>query len=287
MGELLGKVVETFSEHFSDLSDPEMKLRRVENWLGRFNNRFRKIQKLGVDELAFNLSEMDSVWVTSSWLRIGRNLYKLAQLLGIEPPRWDVVNGGYPKIIDAFSRAVDQQGTAVRQLQSFINEQSITIREQQQAITALQFRYVLEMLAGGGAAPPRGQATLRWKRFWEQAVTKAYKKHISAPGQTTSPLASLLEDSFKKAYKKKDSPDKYNEAEQIEWLLKETDISQRAKALYGTLSQVIHSYSSDKFMVDARTYSPGDVQLLESLRPDSNNVTDGTVAWTDELQRYL
>ena len=166
-----------------------------------------------------------------------------------------------------------------------LEKQNDTIRKQKQAITALQFRYVLDVIPQKGQAPPYGQPTSQWQTFWNQAVAKAYTD-ISIPPK--SPLANLMKDRFEQARRKKDRVgNPFSQTQQIEWLINETDISQRAKALYGTLSEIIHKYSSDEFSVGSLTYSPGDVKLLEAIKPDYFSPNNNAVDWEAETDNYL
>lgn len=91
-----------------------------------------KVQVIGrdVDSTPFSRKDTLSSWVSPQWLRIGRNLLKLAQLLGIENPElldidkgvvndtgagstgkrhtinWLDFDKGVPNIIGAFSNVV-------------------------------------------------------------------------------------------------------------------------------------------------------------------------------------
>ena len=223
------------------------------------------------------------------WKKVGDNLCSLGLLVGANVPREP--GEIKPKsIVAALRAAADNQGHATKVMLARLEKQNNTIRKQQQAITALQFRHVLEMVPGGGSAPPYGQATSKWQKFWDNAVAEVYKAYTQGSATSRSPLADLMEDQFRKAQRMKHDKGTpkataFTLQEQIGWLKNESEISQRAHALYGTLSAVIHEYGSAEFSVDSLSFSPGDEKLLQAIRPDK--IVDGAVDWVKEKGRYV
>ena len=190
------------------------------------------------------------------WETIGDNLCSLALLVGADVSRGpeDIKS---KSIVVALREAANDQGRAITVMLTRLEKQNDTFRKQQQAITALKFRRGLEMIS------QNGQATSRWQTFWDQAAAKAYTDRSTPP---KSPLANLKKDRFEQEKKKKHGVgNPFSQTQQIEWLINETNISQRAKALYSTLSKVIHKYSPDKFSVDSLKYGPY-VKLLEAIK---------------------
>ena len=264
----------------------------LDNRLKVINIRIRQVERMNADDMTFGhvveakATESPVLSESIHWKRIGQTLYSLALLVGADVPGSE---RGVSKtsVVTALQRAAQHGGRAITVILARLEAQNITIREQEQAITALQFRHLLEMIPDGGKAPPQGQATSRWKDFWRQAVTEAFSEFSAQSPQLKSPLHELLHDQFNRASKRKDKhQNPLSQRAQLDWLINETDISNHGQALYGTLSEVIHKYTSAEFSVSP-TYSPGDLRILQSIRPDKNNVVDGAVDWDAEKKRYV
>ncbi|KAL2678994.1 hypothetical protein Neosp_009749 [[Neocosmospora] mangrovei] len=195
------------------------------------------------------------------WKRIGRNLCTLGLHVGANVPRWPTE----PKpvtLMTALKNVINNEGPAVKIMLSNMEEKQALIQKQQQVITALQFRHLLEHLP----RPLRGKEVAaekwdkmkevdRWIEFWEGAVRQVYR-----------------------------------------WLASETNIGKHMKDLYSTLSQTIHQFSDVEFTVDSLklNFSPGDARLLEALIPESSGEEDVAEStgdedrkWKREFRRYI
>jgi hypothetical protein len=262
----------------------EKRLAVVEMWI-------RHLDSINADTMTFEYNvrglqvlEPRALLDSDSWKRIGKLLCSLGSLVGADVPR-RLDERKSVSVLIALQNVANNEGRAINIMLARIEAQSLTIRKQEQAITALQFRHLLEMVPGGGQSPPPRQATPQWKQFWAEAVTTAYNEYLSTPSPPPpnhtprSPLAGLLNEQFNRAKKLK-----VDHTKQTKWLIEETDVSMQAKALYSTLSTVIHHYSSAEFSVHPQAYSPGDVRLLQALSPQ---IVNGVVDWAAEKNRYI
>ncbi|KAI0009003.1 hypothetical protein F4779DRAFT_617979 [Xylariaceae sp. FL0662B] len=270
-----------------DYSESKNKLEAIEWWIKEIDSITAdtmlfgyKVQEPELDFLEDSIPDEPEVLLKSAhWKRIGRNLCSLGLLVGADVPRWPEEEKQF-SVVTALQRAAKNDGVAINVMLARLEEQNSTIQKQQQAITALEFRHILEMMPGRGKAPSPGQATNEWKDFWRKAVTAAYTEYVSLPPSRSpkSPLAAVLNNKFDQARKRKNG---------LTWLLEQTEINQRALILYNTLSQVIHDYQSTEFSINPLVYSTGDVQLLKMITPDPGNIVDGAVNWAAEYDRYI
>ena len=271
-----------------------------EDWLRGFNTRYWQVRGRDIDSIPFSRKDMLCSWVSPQWLQIGRNLSELAQLLGIETPEsldvdkpivndtgagsntgkrqmisWYDFDKGIPNIIGAFSNAVKQQPTNLLQLQGFIQKQNITIQRQEQVITALRFRNLMEHLPG-----PKDNlketGTARWKRFWTESLESTLENR-------TGPLFKLMEESLSYVDKQKNG----SWGDKLKWLCKNAPETKRANALYGMLSSVIHNYKDGEFEINELTYHPDDIAILKCFIPDPDYIEKGEVKWDEMREEYL
>ncbi|KAI1171963.1 hypothetical protein F4777DRAFT_563685 [Nemania sp. FL0916] len=287
-----------------------------EEWLVRFNDNYWLALKVDVDKLPFSRKDTSFQWASPQWSQIGRNLQQLAHLLGISDMdraafddnradlnsnkyqvdsavpndnNADPNNGnrqgrffdygkGVPNIIAAFGDAVKWQPTDLIQLQTFIQAQSITIQRQEQVITALRFRYLMEHLPDRTINPHMKESE-RWREFWKNAIKSAY-------GTGKGPLVKLMEGSFNEVEKKFPGENEKDFNKRVEWLQNAASKSQRAFALYGVLSEVIHNYNDGEFTINPLTYSPDDTAILRCLMPDPIHLEKGEVSWTFLRRQY-
>ncbi|KID84447.1 hypothetical protein MGU_08265 [Metarhizium guizhouense ARSEF 977] len=186
------------------------------------------------------------------WNQIGENLRQLCYLTG--------ANIAYsttdtPWIIPALRAAVDSRTGALAITQGIIQQQSIEIHNQQQVITSLVFRSLMEQI------PPVGMdkksATSRWQGFWDKAVKVAEAKDDERNPE--HPLRGILTPQLKN----------------------------RGREMYGTLSFGIHNYRDCAFLVDSTTFTALDSKILKALTPAGTSINeDGTVDWVAERKRY-
>jgi hypothetical protein len=241
------------------------------------------VERLGFD---FDASSIGLLNDSSHWRRIGQSLSEVAQLVGAKQVQQDGTGSSkFPSLIEALEAVIDSQGPVTSRMLAQIEVQNVTIQEQQQAITALQFRHLLEHIP----RPETGStATDRWNKFWTEAVTKAYNEHKTLTSHKPRPLTGLLQPLFDKADRRRGpGGTSVTQAERIHWLVHNTGASQRALALYSTLSDVIHHYRSGEFLANPLNWSPDDARLLNALAPEATNFIDGTVAWDKERDRYI
>lgn len=266
-----------------------------ETWLANFNTRYKNVQQRNVEELAFCTGDMEHVWASPMWLILGRNLSSLADLVGVAAVRWCFADTGSPRILRAFADHAAQQRPDLDRVQRFLHEQAAVIQRQEQVITALRFRHLLENLPDERCTG--NNSTARWREFWKRAVRTAWENR----GDPTprSPLDKLLREQFAKV----DKPAKLKTEEELiakvettaklkiekEQLAKVLDwvTAKRADSLYGILSQVIHGYQDGRFIVNPQSYSPDDIAILGALIPEDGNIEDGEVVWERERERYL
>lgn len=186
------------------------------------------------------------------WNQIGENLRQLCYLTGanIASSTTDT-----PWIIPALRAAVDSRTGALAITQGIIQQQSIEIHNQQQVITSLIFRSLMEQI------PPVGMdkksATSRWQGFWDKAVKVAEAKDDERNPE--HPLRGILTPQLKN----------------------------RGREMYGTLSFGIHNYRDCAFFVDSTTFTALDSKILKALTPAGTSINeDGTVDWVAERKRY-
>ncbi len=117
-------------------------------------------------------------------------------------------------LVTALRNVISNEGPAVNIMLARIDEQNFTIQKQQKAITALQFRHLLEHLpralrdrkvaaAGDGQARAtaalewdRASETERWGQFWREAVRQVYEvyKEHGTPTPTLVGMQDQHED---------------------------------------------------------------------------------------------
>lgn len=247
------------------------------------------------DRLGSRLSMKDTnegdIHDSAHWKRIGSTLCSFGEMVGAELPQ-SVFRHNPKGIVAALKLVANNEGRTISVLLARLEGQSITIRQQEQAITALQFRQLLEMIPGGGTPPTPGEATKKWQEFWMNAVTEAYRQHLNPkPAIVPSPLIELMKREFcQAALQKNGRNDEERFRNQVHWLLYKRDISERAQALFGTLSQIIHSYSpQEAFSVSGLAYGPVDVKILGALKPKPKGGQDGDKwpNWSEEKERFI
>lgn len=212
-------------------------------------------------------------------------------------------------LITALNAVVNDEGVAVNVMLARLDEQNVKIRKQQQVISALQFRHLLEhlpralrgkrMAAAGNDAAAEAKKwdamneVERWLEFWKEAVKEVFdvfQEHETpywtpdpdAGGvkRKPSPFAALLETHLAKAAELGRQG-----GDPVSWLASETDIGHDVKKLYSTLSKIIHQFSDGEFIVDRLTLSPDDARLLEALVPEKS--TEEILDLRAEFRRYI
>lgn len=217
---------------------------------------------------------------SSHWRQLWANIYKLGLLVGAKMPE-PQISASPPAICNALQAVVDGQGPVVNRMLALLEERHNIIHQQQQIITALQFRHLLENIS-----PGTGSATDRWQDFWTRAVQKAYDEAIATPpgppaGTPASPLAVLLTDELVNKAKRQTQTDP------VQFLVEHNRFCPTARALYGNLSGSIHQYATEQFYVNPQNFSSHDARLMECLMPVEANLEDGYVNWDKERKRFI
>ncbi|KAG8405945.1 hypothetical protein J3459_016773 [Metarhizium acridum] len=186
------------------------------------------------------------------WNQIGENLRQICYLTGAKIA---YSTSGRPWIIPALREAVDARTGALAFAQGIIQQQSIKIHDQQQVITSLVFRSLMEQIPPAGM--DKKSATSRWQGFWDKAVKAAEAKGDESNPE--HPLRGILTPQLKN----------------------------RGREMYGTLRFGIHNYRDCAFSVDSTTFTAVDSEILKALTPAKTSINeDGTVDWVAERKRY-
>ena len=167
----------------------------------------RRLGQVHAEEMTFNVSgnmfqDYDSDTVEPRllrtwgiWQRIGRNLRSLGRLVGAKLSQADAYtpNQGPPvpePIIKALREVISNEGKLANVMLDRLEERHDKIRRQQQAITALQFRHLLEQLPKGLRGSfvdeqewDRMTEKQRWCEFWKQAVRQVYSVYQNPSSQ--------------------------------------------------------------------------------------------------------
>ncbi|RBR25687.1 uncharacterized protein FIESC28_01650 [Fusarium coffeatum] len=263
--------------------------------------------------------EPDCLLSSSRWTVIGRNLCRLGLRVGADVPRWS----GQPKpttVIMALQAVINNEGPAVSIMLSRLERYQVQIQKQQQVITALQFRHLMEHLPIGvrdqwlasasktdgvseASRWDRMKEVEKWNEFWIESVKQIFRSYMEdgaeawegSKGHEPSPFAHLLKHHLIRA------GEKNNERDAVHLLAHETDVGERVKRLYSTLSQIIHQYSDADFEVNKLNFSPLDARILTALIPKNikKKVSDDEderipldekseiIAWKEEFRRYV
>ncbi|RFN47959.1 hypothetical protein FIE12Z_7682 [Fusarium flagelliforme] len=266
------------------------------------------------------------MYLSKRWATIGKNLCRLGLRVGADVPR-QLSERNTPRyyIIPDLKAVINNEGPAVNVMLARLEKYQVQIQKQQQVITALQFRHLMEHLPLGvrdqwlAAASSKSDEVKRasrwdrmkevekWQEFWLEAVKqifRAYKENRKgawegSEGREPSPFANLLK------YHLSRTDDKDDDHDAIDLLANQTDVGERVKRLYNTLSQIIHQYSDANFEVNRLNFSPLDAQILASLVPKKakeakKKVPDGEdenwdpvdersdiITWKKEFRRYI
>ncbi|KAF4462574.1 hypothetical protein FALBO_10614 [Fusarium albosuccineum] len=233
------------------------------------------------------------------WRKIGRNLRALGLPIGADMPRFSEEIKPVT-LMTALRNVVNGEVTTVNAMLARIEEQHDRLQRQQKAITALQFRRLLEHLprtlrptaADAAEKWDKMKEAERWCVFWERAVEHVYK-HEKEKTWTSSPFAELLKNHLDTAkiideenVTSEKGMDRSNgEAAAVKWLANGTDLGRHVKELYSTLSQIIHQFSDGRFTVEDLHFNPLDVQILKALIPNGSG--EKNFSWEEESQRYI
>ncbi|KAM0235199.1 hypothetical protein ACHAPO_005995 [Fusarium lateritium] len=290
----------------------------------------KQLDRTHIDDMTFgygdNLTTYEPTCLSCSrrWTTIGKNLCDLGLRVGADVPRWPTEPKRWT-IITALRAVINNEGPGVNVMLARLEKHQVHLQKQQQVITALQFRHLLEhlpvgvrdrWLAGASSKSDKVSQASRWERmkevekwreFWSESVRQIFRVYKEKgqeawegiEGHEPSPFANLLKYYLGQAYKKK------TEQEALTFLADETDVGERANKLYNTLSQIIHQYSDSSFEVNRFNFSPLDAHILTALVPKNarhdgrnhNAAKDESwvpldekaeiVAWKKEFRRYV
>ncbi|KAM0492604.1 hypothetical protein ACHAP8_009781 [Fusarium lateritium] len=289
-----------------------------------------QLDRTHVDDMTFGYgdnvttSEPTCLSCSRRWNTIGKNLCDLGLRVGADVPRWPTEPKRWT-IITALKAVINNEDPGVNVMLARLEKHQVQLQKQQQVITALQFRHLLEhlpvgvrdrWLAGASSKSDKVNQASRWERmkevekwreFWSESVRQIFRVYKEKgqeawegiEGHEPSPFANLLKYYLGEAYKKK------TEQEALTFLAVETDVGERANKLYNTLSQIIHQYSDSSFEVNRLNFSPLDAHILIALVPknarheghNQNAAKDESwvpldekaeiVAWKKEFRRYV
>ncbi|CAF3493409.1 unnamed protein product [Fusarium graminearum] len=315
-------------DHFAGLTfetstKPEVLIADIDADIRRLDRTHANDMSFGYVD-AMNAIEPYFLSQSRRWKTIGKNLYDLGFRVGADMTRWPMSPQQWT-IVKALKAVISNEGPGINVMLARLENYQIQIQKQQQVITALQFRHLLEHLPIGVrdrwlAGPStksdqvikasnwdRMKEVEKWQEFWSESVRqifRVYKENGQAAwegieGHEPSPFAHLLKPYLGQALKKS------NEHDAVTFLAGETDVGERAKRLYNTLSQIIHQYSDSKFQVNRLNFSPLDAHILAALIPKNTNqknngqrATKGepwipfdekteVAAWKKEFRRYI
>ncbi|KAJ4128006.1 hypothetical protein NW768_008290 [Fusarium equiseti] len=322
----LYQAVKKEKDHFAGLeivisTDMDVLIAEVEDGINRIDSTHADDMTFGYHIISPNKGEPDLLSLSKRWTTIGRNICRLGLRVGADVPR-SPTQCKRTTIITALKAIINNEGPAVNIMLSRLEKYQVQIQKQQQVITALQFRHLMEHLPIGvrdqwlAAASSkvdevskasrwdRMKEVEKWQEFWLEAVKqifRAYKKNgreavEGSEGHEPSPFANLLKYHLARAGEKED------ERDAVQLLANETDVGERVKRLYNTLSQIIHQYSDANFEVNRLNFSPLDAQILAALVPKEsrNKAPDDEdrswdpvdkkgeiIVWKKEFRRYV
>jgi hypothetical protein len=178
-----------------------------------------------------------------------------------------------------------------QKLQDDLQNQIKINDKQQEIITALVFRHLMENLPKPYNAQDGGprDSTGRWQLFWEDAI----KKENDDKSKGTHPLTHLH--NYISGEPRVISNEKGKEGEITEESIKggKGQVFKAGHDLYSMLSTSIHKYKCGG-ECSATAYAVRDDQwwetcreLFRALAPDEKNIKDGEVDWEAERERYL
>lgn len=285
----------------------------------------RLINSTLLDDMTFghdvpsHAGEPEFLLDSNRWSTIGENLRCLGLGVGADVPR--SFNQPKPKtIMMALKAVINNEGPAINIMLSRLESYQLQIQQQQQVITALQFRHLMEHLPTGvrdqwlAAASSdtdevskasrwdRMKEVEKWNEFWLESVKQIFRSYMKngaeawegSKGYEPSPFSDLLKHHLIRA------GEKNNERDAVHLLAHETDVGERVKRLYSTLSQIIHQYSDANFEVNRLNFSPLDARILTALIPKNiKKVSDNEdnrvpmdekseiIAWKKEFRRYV
>ncbi|KAG8672122.1 hypothetical protein FPOAC2_05489 [Fusarium poae] len=324
----LHRIVAQERDHFAGLTIETST--EADALITELEDDMNQVDRTHVDNMTFGYTDTvatdEPTFLSYSrrWNTIGKNLCDLGLRVGADVPRWPT----QPKqwtIITALKAVINNEGPGINVMLARLEKYQVQIQKQQQVITALQFRHLLEHLPAGirdrwlaGASSKSDEVSQasqwdrmkeveKWREFWSESVRqifKVYKEKGSdawegSEGHEPSPFANLLKYYLGKAFKKN------SEQEAVRFLADETDIGERANKLYNTLSQIIHQYSDSSFEVNRLNFSPLDAHILTALVPknarhggrNQTPIKDESwapldekaeiVAWKKEFRRYI
>ncbi|KAK0856629.1 hypothetical protein LTS02_010533 [Friedmanniomyces endolithicus] len=170
----------------------------IKGAMAELQARLDHLRDIRTDEMVFDLPVAEAAgdpWPLHDsrlWAMIGQNLRSLGQLVGAKSHR-PGSKLEFKPIVEALREVISNEGIAVNILLVRLEKQHEQIRKQRQAITALQFRRLLESW----------KETQRWQEFWKEAVRQVYDAHsdssiqndqesTQAPTRQPSPFATLL-----------------------------------------------------------------------------------------------
>ncbi|CAG7563462.1 unnamed protein product [Fusarium equiseti] len=238
------------------------------------------------------------MYLSKRWATIGKNICRLGLRVGADVPR-QLSERNTPRyfIVQDLKAVINNEGPAVNVMLTRLEKYQVQIQKQQQVITALQFRHLMEhlplgvrdqCLAAASSKSDQVKKASHWDRMKEVEKWNEF-----------CPFADLLK------YHLSRTDEKGDDHEAVDFLANQTDVGERVKKLYNTLSQIIHQYSDANFEVHKLNLSPIDAQILAALVPkkaegakrkvphgedenwDPVDEKSDIVTWKEEFRRYV
>jgi hypothetical protein len=199
----------------------------------------------------------------------------------------------------------------VAMMQQTIQELNRTVSEQQQVITALKFRYLLENLPGPAYAHI-DTLSGRWRAFWKD-IAMYYRERMtgaktavieslaaaeskaSAGGETAGGEGETAEGEDATAAEgaaaregatvnEDNHPSTNSGLDKLFGERFESKIEAKGQELYSDLSEIIHRYKGNTYKFDDMLFGPVTADILRALAPKLKK--SGEVEWDKEPLRY-
>ncbi|KAL9609957.1 MAG: hypothetical protein Q9167_005309 [Letrouitia subvulpina] len=172
----------------------------------------------------------------------------------------------------------------VATMQQTIQQLNKTVSEQQQVITALKFRYLLENLPGPAYAAD-DKLGERWKKFWGDIATYYRKRNEDAKQAVIQDSGAVEGEEALDSTNFKDNHTSVAPAlDRLFEGRRESKYGSKGRDLYSDLSEIIHRYKGNTYEIPELLFDPITSDILRALTP--NQKENGNVEWSKEPLRY-
>ena len=227
-----------------------------------------------LESFAFFICALTQPPTDLEWINIGSRVKEFAEVVGYrKSSEIDAERNVFQYIDYLYHKAL--QSTNSQQISALEAKIAILTQEkeeylersrtQNRILVSLNIRHVLERL------PPRllKQEKANWESFWKVAVDKAI-------GNKSSPLSKLIDSYALHNDKNSNAPPNVEN-------IKKTG----GANLYGALSTNIHQFKGE-YKLEKDQWNALDFDILQTLRPlPENGLSDGSINWEAERQRFI